>query len=66
MIFKFASIINNKIDNLTIFAVVRHMDNEGVYIDRYCNCGRTKMTSHYMPYEEFNRYYNYGLWVFED
>ena len=66
MIFKFASLLNNKVDNFTIFAVVRYMDTEGVFIDRYCNCGKTKMTSHYMPYSEFNTYYTYGLWVFED
>ena len=63
MIFRFACTYGNKIDDFTIFAVVRYQDTDGVYIDRYIKKGDTKLTSIYMTYDEFNKFYQYGLWI---
>ena len=64
MIFRFACILGGRVDDFTIFAVVRYQDTDGVFIDRYCKKGKCKMTSVYMTYPEFSRYYSYGLWTF--
>lgn len=63
MIFRYACLVNNEVTEYSVFAVVCYQDTDGVFIDRYVNKGKTKLTSIYMPYEEFNKYYQYGLWV---
>lgn len=65
MIFKFCCNYGDVIDDFSIFAVIRYQDKEGVFIDIYCKKGKCKMTSVYMPYNEFNHYYDFGLWVFD-
>ena len=63
MIFRFACTYGGKVDDFTIFAVVRYQDTDGVYIDRFIKKGDTKLTSIYMTYDEFNKFYQYGLWI---
>lgn len=63
MIFRYACLCGSKVDEFTIFAVVRYQDTDGVFIDRYCKLGKLKLTSIYCTYEEFNKYYQFGLWT---
>lgn len=63
MIFRYACMCGGRVDDFTVFAVIRYQDTDGVYIDRYVNRGKTKLTSIYLSYNEFNKYYQFGLWT---